>query len=74
MANPPQATITIILNGEPQPAAPSLTLFALLVHLEEPIDKAIVEYNGRYVRRLDLDNILIADGDRIEVILPAFGG
>ncbi len=71
---PANPQITIIINGEPQTAAPALTLFALLEHLGEPIDKAVVEHNGRYVRRQDLGDVLIADGDRVEVILPAFGG
>ncbi len=71
---PSEPQITIIINGEPHPAAPSLSLLALLEHLGEPIDKAVVEHNGRYVRRSDLQAVPIADGDRVEVILPAFGG
>ncbi len=69
---PAEPQITILLNGEPQRAAPSLSLLALLQYLDEPIDKAVVEHNGRYVRRQDLD--AVADGDRVEGILPAFGG
>jgi len=71
---PADPQITITINGEPQTAAPALSLLALLEHLGEPIDIAVVEHNGRYVRRQDLDEVPIADGDRVEVILPAFGG
>jgi thiamine biosynthesis protein ThiS len=66
--------ITVVVNGEPQPAATDQTLLALLERLGEPIDKGVVEHNGRYVRRGDLDGVDLTDGDRVEVILPAFGG
>lgn len=66
--------LQILVNGEPHPVPAAQTLLALLEHLGEPIDKAVVEYNGRYVRRDDLGQVPLADGDRVEVILPAFGG
>ena len=68
------SSITLRLNGELQPAAPDQTLLSLLEQLHEPIDKAVVEHNGRFVRRNDLGNVTLSDGDRVEVILPAFGG
>jgi len=66
--------LTVIVNGEPHRAAVPLTLLELLEQLGEPIDKAVIEHNGRYVRRPELDGVDLSDGDRVEVILPAFGG
>ncbi len=74
MADSPTPTITVFVNGEPQPAAADQTLLSLLEQLHEPIDKAVVEHNSRYVRRDDLANVTVSTGDRVEVILPAFGG
>lgn len=67
-------TLQIHVNGEPQAATPDQSLLSLLEQLSEPIDKAVVEHNGRYVRRADLAGVQLKDGDRVEVILPAFGG
>jgi len=72
MAEPP--ALRIVVNGEPHSATVDQTLLALLEQLGEPIDKAVVEHNGRFVRRNDLGNVTLSDGDRVEVILPAFGG
>lgn len=72
MAEPP--ALRVVVNGEPHPAPPEQSLLALLEQLGEPIDKAVVEHNGRYVRRDDLGDVQLSDGDRVEVILPAFGG
>lgn len=72
MAEP--RTLSVIVNGEPHQTSAPQTLLTLLEQLGEPIDKAVVEHNGRYVRRPDLSEVTLSDGDQIEVILPAFGG
>ena len=71
---PPPHVASVLVNGEPHVVDPGTSLLTLLEKLSEPIDKAVVEHNGRYVRRADLAVVTVATGDRIEVILPAFGG
>ncbi len=66
--------ITITLNGEPVTARASELLEAFLVRQGEPIQRAVVEHNGRYVSHDSLGEVRLEAGDRVEVILPAFGG
>jgi len=66
--------IPVVLNGEPAEAAAGTTLLAFLAAQGEPYDAGLVERNGRLVRREDLAATALAAGDRIEVVLPAFGG
>ena len=66
--------ITVVLNGEPERVAAGSSLLALLEAQGEPYDAALVERNGRLVLTERLAETTLADGDRIEVVLPAFGG
>ena len=66
--------IIVELNGEPVEVAPGSSLLALLEEQGEPYDAALVERNGRLVRGEQLAETALAAGDRIEVVLPAFGG
>ena len=68
------ATLRLQVNGEPREAPAGTSLLGLLQQLDEPWGAAVVEHNGAYVRKSDLDDVPLADGGRIEVILPAFGG
>lgn len=66
--------LNIILNGEPARFPEGTTVARLLAAQGEPADHVLVEVNGRFVAPgLHADHVL-ADGDRVEVILPAFGG
>jgi len=67
-------TITVTVNGEPMRIAAGTRLAELLASLGEPSDVGLVERNRRYVHKRDLAEIVLEDGDLIEVILPAFGG
>ena len=71
---PGGATITVIVNGEPMRIAAGTRLAELLATLGEPTDAGLVERNRRYVHKQDLAEIVLEDGDLIEVVLPAFGG
>ncbi len=66
--------ITVVLNGEPEQVQPGSSLLALLEQQGEPYEAALVERNGRLVRREHLAETTLAEGDRVEVVLPAFGG
>ena len=66
--------IRVLLNGEPHQLVEPISLLALLEQLGEPHAHALVERNRRLVRPEQLAATVLADGDEIEVILPAFGG
>ena len=64
----------LIVNGREKKVRDGLTLPALLAEDGEPVGHVLVEVNGEYVpTRLQKARVL-ADGDRVETILPAFGG
>lgn len=71
---PPAPAITVTVNGEPVQVAAGTRLAELLANLGEPTDAGLVERNRRYVHKQELAQIVLEDGDLIEVILPAFGG
>ncbi|MFH1136595.1 MAG: sulfur carrier protein ThiS [Pseudomonadota bacterium] len=64
----------ILLDGlwEEVPAG---TTAARLIELSEVRDSTlVVEVNGRFVPPREYDGLELKDGDRVELILPAFGG
>jgi sulfur carrier protein len=69
-----RAAVRILLNGEPREVAEGSTLDLVLEQAEEPAEHALVEVNGRYVPGRLLAGRVLVEGDRVEVILPAFGG
>jgi thiamine biosynthesis protein ThiS len=73
MASEP-AAIRVHVNDEAHDVPAGTALLALLQQLDEPYKVAVVEHNGAYVSKPDLGAVVLADGDRVEVILPAFGG
>lgn len=70
----PDGSIRVLVNGEPLRLREPISLLALLEQLDEPYAHALVERNRRLVRPEQLAGTMLADGDEIEVILPAFGG
>ena len=66
--------MTIILNGEPAEVARGITLEGLLQAQKEPAEHVLVELNGEFVRPPELARQVLAEGDQVEIILPAFGG
>ena len=67
-------TIRITVDGFPEDVPAGLDLAALLELRGEPAKVTIVEHNGRYVKAGDLPKMKLREGDRVEIILPAFGG
>ena len=54
---------------------PAGTTAAGLIERSEVLDSTlVVEVNGRFVHPNDYERTEIKDGDRVELILPAFGG
>ena len=64
----------LIVNGREKEFRDGLTVDALITEGGEPVGQVLVEVNGEYVpTRLQKGRVL-AEGDRVETILPAFGG
>lgn len=64
----------IVLDGEPERVADGLTVAGLLSARGEPAKHVLVEVNGELVRQAELQRRVLREGDRVEIILPAFGG
>ena len=68
------ASVTIILNGEPRPIEPGLTVAALLEALAIPASDTVAEINGHIVPRAHFPETALGDGDRVELIRFVGGG
>lgn len=66
--------MVIVVNGERRDVRKGLTLLALLDEERTPASFVLVEVNGVYVPLLRGQDREIAEGDRVEIILPAVGG
>lgn len=66
--------ILITLNGEQLPIEGDIDLETLVNRLELPAKRLAVELNGNVVRRADWPQIIVTDGDKIEVVHFVGGG
>lgn len=66
--------ITFFINGEPREFAEPLTLAELIVALELTGKRIAIEKNGDIVPRSLHAQTLVADGDRLEVVVAVGGG
>jgi sulfur carrier protein len=66
--------VTFQLNGEAQQAEAPLSVRSLLERLELRTRRVAVAINKRVVPRSRFDEILVEDGDRVEVIHAVGGG
>ena len=64
----------IIVNGEPQRLAESLTVAALLAARGLEGKRVAVERNGEIVAKSRHAETLLAAGDRIEIVVAVGGG
>ncbi|MEK6638649.1 MAG: sulfur carrier protein ThiS [Pseudomonadota bacterium] len=69
-----QLTITITLNGAPRSVAPGMTIAGLAAELGLNPTKLAVERNLEIVPRSTLAAVMIADGDRLEIVHFVGGG
>ena len=67
-------TIPITVDGFPEEVGAGMTLAQLLAARGEPEKVVMVEHNGVYVPSSRLAAVPLSPGDRVELILPAFGG
>lgn len=63
----------IFVNGESKQVS-SDNIFALLEELSLKQKKIAIELNGEIIRRLEYKNILIKQGDKIEIVHFIGGG
>ena len=73
---PADETISVVIDGRALLVSAGTTVRGLLRILGEPDDgrHLVVELNGRLVRARDYDDVVLSEGDRLEIIYPAFGG
>lgn len=64
----------IQLNGEPHEIAVSLTVGALLAHLDIDPRRVAVEHNLVVLRRAQHDDTWLQDGDQVEIVYFVGGG
>ncbi|MEI6485507.1 MAG: sulfur carrier protein ThiS [Sphingomonadales bacterium] len=66
--------IAITLNGEPRRLAAGLTVAGLLAELDLPAEKVAVERNLAIVPRSTFADVVLADGDALEIVHFVGGG
>jgi thiamine biosynthesis protein ThiS len=66
--------MVIVVNGERRDVREGLTVRALLDEERMPAAHVLVEVNGEYEPLGRGEDRTIAEGDRVEIILPAIGG
>ena len=66
--------ISITLNGEPRRVAASLSIAALVAEIGLRPEKVAVERNREIVPRSTLAEVLLAEGDELEIVHFVGGG
>ncbi len=66
--------IQVTLNGQPQRFDTPLNVTQLLEHMALQGKRIAVERNGEIVPRSQFDEQVLADGDRLEIVVAVGGG
>jgi sulfur carrier protein len=66
--------IQVIVNGAPQRFEQSLDVAALVARMQLAGKRIAVEKNGEIVPRSALGATMVADGDRLEIVVAVGGG
>jgi sulfur carrier protein len=64
----------VTVNGDPRDLPDDLGLVALIEQLGLRPGSVVVEHNGTALVRSELDGVVLADGDRIELVRAVAGG
>lgn len=64
----------LMINGEPREAPDQATLEELLRHLDLDPRGVVVEHNRAIVRRPQLGEVRVAEGDQVEIVHFVGGG
>jgi len=66
--------VEIILNGDPFEIEQPLTVVALLERLDIDARRVAVEHNLTIIKRQRFSDVVIGDGDRVEIVNFVGGG
>ena len=69
-----QAMIKLTVNGKPRDLAESQDLVSFLKSYEVDLQHVAVGYNGAVLEKSDYAEILLKDGDVLEIVKPVGGG
>jgi sulfur carrier protein len=64
----------IQLNGTPHELSPGASVAELLRGLALASERVAIERNGRLVPRRDYEQVLLSEGDRVEIVTLVGGG
>ena len=64
----------VTLNGKARELADGLALVALIEQLGFRPGSVVVERNGEALPRSEMDGVVLADGDRLELVRAVAGG
>lgn len=64
----------ITVNGKPRQLPDTCTLTELVEHLDLTGKRIAIEHNGDIAPRSQFNQILLADGDRLEIVVAVGGG
>ena len=64
----------VLINGEPFNCDESMSIRDVLVYLNIDVHKVIIEYNAKVINYLQFDQILMQEGDILEIITIVGGG
>ena len=64
----------IVVNGFTEDLKPGMKLQQIIEHFHDQSPSLIAEVNGRFIYPQDYPTLEVNDGDRVELIHPAFGG
>lgn len=67
-------TIEITVNGRPTPVDAGTTLPALVASLGLRVGSVVVEHNGTALLRSEVEQVVLAAGDRLELVRAVAGG
>lgn len=66
--------VLIQLNGQPFNCFPNMSLKDLVVYLNFNLNSVVIEYNFAIVQNTSFDQIIISNGDVVEILTMVGGG
>ncbi|MDP2827849.1 MAG: sulfur carrier protein ThiS [Sulfuricellaceae bacterium] len=64
----------ITVNGKAHQMSDTCTMAQLVEHLDLTGKRIAIEHNGDIAPRSQFNNILLADGDQLEIVVAVGGG
>nr|YP_010726541.1 Thiamine biosynthesis protein [Hypnea spinella]WDY85016.1 Thiamine biosynthesis protein [Hypnea spinella] len=65
---------TVIVNGEVFNCHNKMSLYDFLIYLRFDIKTIVIEYNQEIISLMNLHNVFLNNGDRLEVVTIVGGG